>query len=514
MLSKLLAKAIFVAFLLCVTLYGGFVAGVGLHEPDTCFLLALGRWIVQQASIPKGDPFSFTYRYVSGEHPFVVHQWLTDVVFYMTDRLGGATLLIVLTAGILTATYVVLCSRLMVNLGLSRVAAISLCFPVMIASMFVAQARPEIFTLFFCALTLNVIADHEDQSAKGSGSDIDWRRIVTLLFISILWANFHTGYVLVICLLGLRLLVEIVFCVKDRGKRKFDRTWLIALPLSFVATLINPYGAGLWLYLPHHFFNKINATINELQPLNLKGLAYLGTWVFILLAAIFVLRLGRNAKAILSRSSDCFFIVAGVAGISAAAHSMRMYSVAYIFLMGAIAVLSKAGSRNMDSGHQFWQRVSDNLAPLYKPERVSWQVITVAIGSIGCFLMTLIVPAQIPNATRAFTPPLPAIAYMEQHPLRQNLLNDPHFGDVIMWHLEKPPLLFVDSRYDVYSLSLMDDYWTMYKCQPGWQGLLRKYGIESIFLPPSAHIIETLKHDPAWVVAFADKDSVILEKIH
>jgi len=514
MLSKVLAKAIFVAFLLCLALYGGFVAGVGLHEPDTCFLLALGRRIIQEASIPKSDPFSFTYPYVSGEHPFVVHQWLTDVVFYVTDRLGGATLLIVLTAAVLTAANVVLCSRLMVKLGLSRMAAISLCFPVMIASMLVAQARPEIFTLLFCALTLNVIADREDQSAKSAGSDIDWRLIITLLFISILWANFHTGYVLIICLLGLRLLVEIVFCTKDRGKTKFDRTWLIALPLSFVATLANPYGVGLWLYLPHHFFNKINATINELQPLNLKGLAYLGTWVFILLAAVFFWRLKRNAKVILSRASYCFFILAGFAGILAAVHSMRMYSVAYMLLMGAIAVLSKADNHNMDGAHQFWQRVSENLALLYMPERVSWHTTMVAVSIIGCFLMTLIVPPQIPTSTRAFTPPLPAIAYMSRHPIRQNLLNDPHFGDVIMWHLEKPPLLFVDSRYDVYSLSLMNDYWTMYKCQPGWQGLLRKYGIESIFLPPSACIIETLKHDPAWVVAFEDKDSVILEKIH
>ncbi len=42
---------------------------------------------------------------------------------------------------------------------------------------------------------------------------------------------------------------------------------LASLGASICATLINPYGPGLWAYLPHLFFGPINRFIIELQPI-------------------------------------------------------------------------------------------------------------------------------------------------------------------------------------------------------------------------------------------------------
>jgi hypothetical protein len=119
---------------------------------------------------------------------------------------------------------------------------------------------------------------------------------------------------------------------------------------------------------------------------------------------------------------------------------------------------------------------------------------------------------QIPMSTSAFKPPIAAASFIARHPLQPNLLNDPHFGDVLMWHAKTAPLLFIDSRYDVYSLSLLNDYWTMYDCKPGWRDLLAKYGINSIFLPPSAPLAKTLAQESGWSKPFSDTTCVVLEK--
>ena len=77
-----LASLLFAGFLV-----GVWVAGVALHDPDTCWLLALGREIVQTHAIPAHDPFSWTFaaQEANGQR-FILYQWLSEVVFYLGKK--------------------------------------------------------------------------------------------------------------------------------------------------------------------------------------------------------------------------------------------------------------------------------------------------------------------------------------------------------------------------------------------------------------------------------------------
>jgi hypothetical protein len=76
-------------------------------DPDLWWHLRTGQWIVETGHVPHSDPFSFTR---AGE-PWVSHEWLSEVVFYELWKHGEAAALIVFSAMITTAGFMLLYLR-------------------------------------------------------------------------------------------------------------------------------------------------------------------------------------------------------------------------------------------------------------------------------------------------------------------------------------------------------------------------------------------------------------------
>src|SRR5271166_6969024 len=76
-------------------------------DPDLWWHLRTGQWIVETGHVPHSDPFSFT----RGGHAWVSHEWLSEVVFYELWKHGGTTALIVFSAIITTAGFMLLYRR-------------------------------------------------------------------------------------------------------------------------------------------------------------------------------------------------------------------------------------------------------------------------------------------------------------------------------------------------------------------------------------------------------------------
>src|SRR5437867_12403616 len=61
---------------------------------DFWWHLKMGQVIATTRSIPRVDLFSFT----ATGHPFVVQNWLAELIFYWTYMLGGLPLIVFLTS--------------------------------------------------------------------------------------------------------------------------------------------------------------------------------------------------------------------------------------------------------------------------------------------------------------------------------------------------------------------------------------------------------------------------------
>src|SRR5579864_272714 len=73
-------------------------------DPDLWWHLRTGQWIVETGHIPHADPFSFT----RAGQAWVSHEWLSEVVFYELWKHAGAAALIVFSAVVTAAGFMLL----------------------------------------------------------------------------------------------------------------------------------------------------------------------------------------------------------------------------------------------------------------------------------------------------------------------------------------------------------------------------------------------------------------------
>ena len=74
----------------------------------------------------------------------------------------------------------------------------------------------------------------------------------------------------------------------------------------------------------------------------------------------------------------------------------------------------------------------------------------------------------------------------------------------LLWYLQPCPKIFIDSRFDLYSPNMVDKYFRMIGCEPGWQDYLKSLNIDWILFSPYYPIAAALHKDPAWKVLYSD----------
>src|SRR2546426_6001109 len=75
------------------------LAAVPPLDPDLWWHLANGRLIITTGTIPHVDLYSFS----AAGQPWVMHEWLADLLMYLLYQLGGLPLLVAVSAGAVAA---------------------------------------------------------------------------------------------------------------------------------------------------------------------------------------------------------------------------------------------------------------------------------------------------------------------------------------------------------------------------------------------------------------------------
>jgi hypothetical protein len=206
-------------------------------DPDVWWHLRTGQWIVDTGHIPHADPFSFT----RAGHAWVSHEWLSEVVFYELWKHGGAAALIVFSAIITTAGFMLLYLRCLRWDGKRHWAAAVTAFGALTAAPSWG-VRPQMFTFAMASLLLWLIEAGEDRP----------KLLLWIPPLFLLWLNLHAGFALGPALLlayGTGLILETAV-----GSEPWSKTRPIFLRVVFliVACLalvpLNPSGAELYRY--------------------------------------------------------------------------------------------------------------------------------------------------------------------------------------------------------------------------------------------------------------------------
>lgn len=217
------------ALMALVLLYGALAGLRPVHDPDTGWQLASGRYIVQHRRIPSTDVLSYTAHDREWVYPP-----LAELVLYGLYALGGFAALSWLNSAACAATVAIALSA---ESGLAAILLAILAIP-RIADR--TAPRADLFTTLLFAALLATLWRH----FRGRHAPL-W----LIPWLMLVWVNAHPGFVAGLALLaGYAILELLEFPFAERrpaaaGRLRRAAPWLLA---ALPATLCNPWGWNIY----------------------------------------------------------------------------------------------------------------------------------------------------------------------------------------------------------------------------------------------------------------------------
>jgi hypothetical protein len=241
------------------------------QDPDVWWRIRYGHLLLQ-SGIPAGDPFSYTMP----SFQFVSHAWSTDItIAFILQKLGWG-FVAGLFAGIALLTLGLVTFRLR-----KRWAGSILLVVLYVTFTTVYGVRAQVVGWLLFAVLLNMLI-----TPPAKWSSLRW----LLIPYALLWANLHGSFILAPVLIGLR-------GVFEDGRQRWATIGIAVL--GFGASIINPYGAGLWREVwltnsdPH-----LRSFISEWAPIWTKEPLVVPVLLLIIIPAAALAILTKNKFAV------------------------------------------------------------------------------------------------------------------------------------------------------------------------------------------------------------------------
>ena len=433
---------------------------------DNSFLwhLRTGRWILEHG-VPRHDLFSFT---AEGTR-WIAQSWLAEVIYGALDRTVGPFAIRLLTAstGALVAAFTY---RLAVRVARDRLVAAGVTLGAIAASFTLWSERP-LFLGILALVGLLWVVEAPD-CALGR------RPLVTIPVLMWLWANLHGSFALGFVYLGLHLAGRWLDGAPPWRDR--ERQLLIASAIALGACLLNPYGPALLLF-PVQLVSRgdvINRIVEWRSPdfRSLQGVFFAG-WLALFIGCA---TLGRHR---LSRRD----VLVSVPFALLALWAQRNITIAPLVGVPIAARAVAAAVPRPEVGGRLSRPIG---------------VLLLALG----LLWTAQAAAQ-PDFR--FDPyPVRAMRFVEQEGLLgRHLLTDDGWAAYVIVHYWPRQAVFIDDRYDMYPIRVIDDFFTLNHLDPGWERVLDRYGIEVVVWNRKKPLTQALDLDPGWRRLYQDKQA-------
>jgi hypothetical protein len=461
-----------------------------LNDPDIWWHMRNAQYLLQKHQFPRVDMFSFT---VAG-HPWVNHEWLSELPFYFVYRAFGLMGLKSLSFFILGAIFLLLL-YLCYQESRNFKASVTACY----FSTFLATVsfgpRTILFGYLYMVILLIIVQRFRD---RGTGPL--W--LIPPLFC--LWVNTHGSW-------SLGLILFFFICasglVDGNWGRLQSRKWtpgqlrtlMIVGATSIAALFVNPFGWRLPYYpFDLAFKQKLNIT-HVAEWVSVDFHTVRGKMVLILVVAMLVGAIVRNRRWNLGEL--LIFLFALYSGLT---------YIRFLVLLGIVAAPVLAKTLDFFPSYR----------PLDETPKINVVVILAMIGAMIYFWPR---EAKV-RASVEETYPSGVLPYLKAHPPIGNVLNFYLWGGYIGW--KDPDIkIFVDSRVDIFEYAgVLADYLTILgvdNLQHRPDDLLGKYKINYVLFPPADNknpllnggaLVDVLQHDPHWTTLYKDKVCVLLAR--
>lgn len=445
--------------------FGGDIAATGIHERD---------------------PYSFT-----SDRAWINHEWLAELIIHRAwTAAGNIGLIAVKTALVLVALALVLGALHQVAMsGTLRILLLFTAVAGLWARIYVF--RPQVFSVVLFACLLYVLRGAEPRPSpalppgphpRGQRAGGLW--IVPLLFAA--WVNLHGGWIVGLGVLAVWSAANLT-SLGSMGVPA--RRVLSLLLLSVAATLLNPYGAGMWMFLLETV-RLGRSMIADWQPLFATGPGKVAAWGT---AAVFAAVAIAHRRPPLPLAHAAIATLLGLVALRVSRLD-AFFSLAVVMLLAPqIASFAEGRRRAL-------------VAPLSSPAAL------VVPAATGALLAVLVAPARF-SCVRLDGPWMPereAAAAILENRLEGRLLSWFDWGQYAIWHFAPRLQVSFDGRREtVYSHEFLSRHSEMY-FEPERAGrLLDELDADYAWLPRTLPLTVTLQRG-GWVTLFEGRESVIL----
>jgi tetratricopeptide (TPR) repeat protein len=448
-------------------------------EIDLWWNLKTGEYIIKNLEIPRIDIFSYTLE----DTPWIDHEWLSQVLFYLCFSTFGWLGLNILKALIISVSFFILfflaSSKFKKNI-----------FPLLFLLMSVLAfgyrsfLRPEIFSYLFLCIFLYVLERE--------------RRLYILPFLQIIWVNLH-GYFILGPFLAL------LYCIGDliSGDRNRAKRFAMVFALIVAACFINPYFYKGAFYPISILIDTVTEqrvlmqNIHELMmPIRSSYGRFLFFWNFAILTSItFIINL-KNVKI----KHILIFMTSFIASYIA----VRNIPI-FIFLAMPL------GSMNLNRSG-LTKKISEKNFYIMSILAICGLTYFFLSNKYYIFTNQYGLRKTESRFSRYFIPS-GSCGFLEQNNIKGRLFNTIDFGPYIGYRFYPERRVFIDTRTDLYK----DKFYRLYRRAQNypadWERLYKQYGFKIAVLRHlfggTEKILRYLHEHMDWRLVYYDENSCV-----
>jgi len=473
-----------------IVFYFVLLVGTGLfRDGDPGRHIISGRIIMETLTIPTRDSFLYTVN----NQLAPPYAWLAEIGYAAGYKALGLSGVVLVAALILAITFTLIYQELL-SRETPRLLAVPLTLWTAALTAVHWLARRHLFSILFLA----ILTPRLTRLAKGENVPL-WQFPLILL----IWANTHTAFIFAFLIWAAFIAGNLWESMRE--KRGLDnptlRKLFLTAGLSFAATFVNPVGWRLWqLVLGHISSSYLTDLISEYQSPNFHEVS---GWLFLItiVATVILLSLSNKkhifAETILLATWTALGLYASRNIPLFAIVTMPMLAEHSRQLLDSIPALARANQRIETIETQFRGRLWSILVT----------VVCVALLATG----TKLDANQQGYSFNKVEFPVEAVDWIELHPQDGNMFNYFPWGGYLIYRLWPEYQVFIDGQF-FYGETLIRQHQEILNADPGWEDVIRQYGIQWMLVPLDSTLAKVLEKDSGWVILYEDQTAVIFRK--
>jgi hypothetical protein len=431
-------------------------------DPDTWWNLRTGSWILDHRAIPHSDPWSA----VASGRDWVDHEWLSQVIWILSYRIGGYHGVSVLNSLLVLILLAMLAVQIFRRttpyraLGLTALTVLGTC------SGWAARPQLSSFLLLVPA------------AAMLRSGVVRGRTPWTLIPIVWLWANLHGLWVLA-PLLTAAVAIGLLLDSRGTSNRLYRNYFALALGM-IAAAAVTPNGPAI-LRAPMEVAG-VGKYVDEWGPVPLTAVYGIG---FFGLVGIYLLILARSGTR-----TPWTELVPVVFAVVLGLRYVRTVAPAVIILAPYVAARLSAL----------------RVAPPRRPDRVSLAALaaTIGIGVAGGVVAVRETPSLPEHA------PVAASAVINALPGEQRVINEYGLGGWVLWATPHAHPL-IDGRAELYGNEYIGQYLNaLAMAGEDWQTVLLRDHPTVAFLHRTVPAAIGLQQVVGWHSIYSDDTWIVL----